>query len=216
MKILNILILLLIFEAALYDAVEFIKPGISTASLTVNDIAITSVYLMWFVLIIFGRLRLPTFSNSIPLYIFIFTMLVPVIVGYFEGHLWQTILRDARAPYYYILAFVVASYVKDEESLKQIIKSLLIVGVLFLIVGYLVYIFKIPVATNLAYTWLKSGKTSRHFGYHTSHLLFLICALFQISYLLNFRQRVGGKFMPAVLSFSFIVGLLLTMTISFF
>jgi len=211
MKILWFLLLVVIFEGAFYDGIEFIKLGSDAAGLTINDVVVTCVYLVWFILIFFGRLRLPSLFKSMSLYVFILALLVPILVGFSEEHLWRTVLRDARAPYYFILSFVVASYVNDEEALRRIVKPLIIVGVLFLIWGYLVYIFKIPVATSLKVTYLKTGKTTRFFGYHSSQMLFMVVPLFLINYLFVFRDRIGRKYKAAVLGFCFVIGLLLTL-----
>jgi hypothetical protein len=210
------LLQLVIFEGALYDGVEFIKLGVSSARLTITDIVVTCVYVYWFFLLLSGRLQARVFSENKTLCVFILTLLIPILIGFNEGNLWQTILREARAPYYYGLSFVVASHVKDENALKKIMNTMIAVGMIFLIWGYLVYIFKIPVSTNLKHTWLKSGLTSRYFGYHSAQLLIVFCALLLVNYFFNYYHRASQKFKAAAMILLFVVGQLLTLIRGFF
>jgi uncharacterized membrane protein len=211
MKLLGRLLWLTVLLGAFYDAVEFIKPGLSTASLTVTDLLLTLVYLVWLFQMSSGRLRLPRLSQYKALYLFIIMLLVPIPVGLMQGRLLQTVLRDARAPYYFVLSLVVMSFATDEGAFKKLLKAFLVVGALSLAVDYAVYIFKIPVATSLAFQELTTGRVSRHFGYASTFVLLLVCILLLVNYL--FIMPDGRKRRKKAIAglLLFVAGLCLTL-----
>jgi hypothetical protein len=193
LKTLYRLLQVTILVGAFFDAIEFVKPGISTASLTVPDLLLSVVYLVWLFQTVSGRIRLPRFSRNKALYLFICILLVPIPIGLMHGHLLQTVLRDARAPYYFVLSLVVISFTEDEKAFKKLLKTCLVIGVVALVVGYIVYIFKIPITTGLQDTLLSSGVQSRRFGYHSSHVLLLVCMLLLANYLLIMPDGKKGR-----------------------
>jgi hypothetical protein len=210
-KVLGRLLQFTVLAGAFYDAVEFIKPGISTASITVTDLVVSCVYLVWLFQVMSGRMRLPEFSRNKSLYLFICMLLVPIPVGLMQGHVLQTVLRDARAPYYFVLSLVVISFIRDEGALKKLLKTFLVVGAVSLAVDYPVWVFRIPIATGLAFQELSSGRVSRHFGYHSTHVLLLVCILLLVNYLfiLPDGKRATGKVLAGLLLF--VAGLCLTL-----
>jgi|GEM_PF-2964258 len=210
-KTLGLLLQLIILIGAFYDAIEFIKPELSTAKLNVIDLLLSAVYLVWLFLVAWRRVRLPRFSRNKALYLFILMQLVPIPVGFGQGHVWQTVLRDARAPYYFILSLVVISYATDEKALKKLLSTFLVVGSVCLVLDYLVFIFKIPVATGLSFTLLTTGRATRHFGYHSSHVLLLVCIMLLLNYLFISRARKSVKLTAFAGLASFAVGLCLTL-----
>ncbi len=217
MRFLGRLLQLTVLVGAFYDAIEFIKPGVSTASLTVIDLLLLVVYLFWFFLVMSGKMRLPSFFRNKALYLFIFMLLIPVVTGLNSGHLLQTVLRDARAPYYFVLSLVVISFAKDEKSLRKLLTGLLVVGAACLLLDYTVYAFRIPVSTKLGFQRLASGVVSRHFGYHSSHVLLLVCILLLVNYLFVIPDgKNGGKFKLVVSLLLFVTGLCLTLIRSLF
>ncbi len=213
LKFLGRLLQFTVLMGAFYDAVEVLKPGFSTVNFVVTDLLLSFVYLVWLLQLISGKAKFPSFSRNKSLYLFIFILLVPIAVGFAQGHVWQTILRDARVPYYFLLSLVVTSFIKngDEGALRKLLTSFLFVGTISLLVGYAVYVFKIPIHTDLASQVLISGTMSRFFGYHSSHLLLLVCVLLLVNYLLSRGLRVGTKPKALFGLLVFIMGLCLTL-----
>ncbi len=205
------LLQLAILMGAFYDAVEFIKPQVLTANITITDLVVLAVYLAWIVQIASGKVKLPPFQRNKALYLFILVLLIPIPIGLAEGHHWQTVFREARSPYYYVLSLVVMSYATDESRTKRLLSAFLWVGMVSLVVGYMVFIFRIPINTGLQFEDLKSGLTSRFFGYHSSHLLLLTCIFLLLNYVFLSKDRAGRKLKAMGLLSAFVVGLLLTL-----
>jgi O-antigen ligase len=210
-KTLGLLLQFVILVGAFYDAIEFIKPEVSTANLNVIDLLLAAVYLVWLFLVIRGKIGLPRLSRNKTLYLFILMLLVPILVGFMQDHVWQTVLRDARAPYYFVLSLVVISYANDENAFKRLLSTFLVVGSICLVLDYLVFIFKIPIATSLNFTLLTTGRATRYFGYHSSHVLLLVCIMLLINYLFISRAKMSTKVIAFVGLFAFVVGLGLTL-----
>jgi hypothetical protein len=202
---------LAILADAFYDAVEFLKPEFLTANFYFTDLVLSFVYVLWLFQMIFGRARLPAFSRYKSLYFFIFVLLVPIVVGLAEGHVWQTVLRDARAPYYFVLSLAVISFVQDEQAMRKLLVTFLVVGTVSLAWAYVVWTFKIPVSTSLGYQLLTTGRVTRHFGYHSSHVLLLVCVLLLVNYLFLPGGKGSTKVEAIVGALLFAVGLALTL-----
>ena len=211
MRFFGLVLQLAILAGAFYDALEFLKPEFLTANFYFTDFVLSFVYVVWLFQMISGRARLPAFSRYKSLYFFIFVLLVPIVVGLAEGHVWQTVLRDARAPYYFVLSLVVISFVQDEQAMRKLLVTFLVVGTISLVWAYLVYAFKIPVSTTLGYQLLTTGRVTRHFGYHSSHVLLLVCVLLLVNYLFLPGGKRSTKVEAIVGALLFAVGLALTL-----
>jgi hypothetical protein len=211
MRFFGLALQLAILAGAFYDAVEFLKPEILTANLYFTDLVLSFVYVVWLFQMMSGRVRLPAFSRYKSLYFFMCVLLVPIFVGIAEGHVWQTVLRDARAPYYFVLSLAVISFVQDEQAMRKLLVTFLVVGTISLVWAYLVWAFKIPVSTSLEYQLLTTGRVDRHFGYHSSHVLLLVCVLLLVNYLFLQEGKGSTKAEAIAGALLFAVGLTLTL-----
>ena len=211
MNFLGRLLQLTVLVGAFYDAVEFIKPGLSTARFLVIDLLLFAVYVAWLFQVISGRARFPSLSQNKSLYLFILVLLVPIGVGLAEDHLLETVLGGARTPYYFVMSLVVMSFAEDEKSLRKLLTAFLFVGIVSAAWGYLVYAFKIPIHTSLGFQMLTTGRAARHFGYHSSHVLLLVCILLLYNYLLVSETKLSTKCSAFICLLLFAAGLCLTL-----
>jgi hypothetical protein len=211
MRFFGLALQLAIVADAFYDAVEFFRPGFLTANFYVTDLVLSFVYLVWLFQMMFGGAKLPAFSRYKSLYLFIFVLLVPIVVGLAGGHVWQTVLRDARAPYYFVLSLAVISFTGDDQALRKLLVTFLVVGTVSLVWAYLVYAFRIPIRTGLAFQLLTTGRVTRHFGYHSSHVLLMVCVLLLVNYMFFPGGKGSTKVMAMVGALLFAAGLSLTL-----
>jgi|GEM_PF-5652162 len=191
----------------------YLPSSITSLGFWSYDIILMGVYIVWLVNLLATKEAIISTNLSKYLIYAIAILSLPIGVGLLRGHYLTTVLRESRAPFYYVLPLVFATTIHSTRNWLRFVKILFIVVTLCMLLFLCMYLFNVrfPVSMGVMENAdITAGEYTRAYGIASSWFYFPLCVFIAIKYLgakasLSFSRRLLAYVLVFLFSFSVMI-----------